>query len=461
MVPPVTTWTRLPALLLAGVALVLFQRPAPAADTLAWSQSDNRVSAEIGSWDLGRLLPQLARVTGWQIYLEPETRHTVSTKFRDLPPGEALRRLLGDLSFALVPATNGPSRLFVFRTSVQEATQLIRPAVQRPDPTARPIPNELVVTLKKGAKIEDLARLLGARIVGRADALNTYRLAFDTAEQAQSARETLRNNPDVESVDSNFWMLPPDPSDSLALSSGPAINLKPRDAGDCNKPIIGLIDTAVQKTGGPMDAFLLPSLSVAGEARLPDNTPSHGTSMFETVLRGLSARSRETTVKVLPVDVYGNSPTTTTFDVANGVMAAINNGANVINLSLGSSGDSEFLRRVIQRASEQNVIFLAAAGNEPGTTPTYPAAYPQVMAVTARARDGSIAPYANRGEFVDLAAPGSSIVSFGGQTWLVTGTSASAAFASGVAASLVDCSKLTPAQISTAMQAMLPVKPGP
>ena len=107
--------------------------------------------------------------------------------------------------------------------------------------------------------------------------------------------------------------------------------------------------------------------------------------MFETLLRGLALNDKESGVKILPVDVYGNSPTTTTFDVASGIYQAINAGATVINLSLGSSGDSEFLHNVIKSGAAQGVLFFAAAGNEPTTAPSYPAAYPEVMAVTAGA----------------------------------------------------------------------------
>src|SRR5207248_1107610 len=120
-----------------------------------------------------------------------------------------------------------------------------------------------------------------------------------------------------------------------------------------------------------------------------------------------------------------------------------NSGATVINLSLGSAGDSQFLDTVIKNAAAQGVLFFAAAGNEPTTAPSYPAALPEVIAVTAGTPGGSIASYANRGDFVDLASPGTAIVSFNGQNFLVVGTSTSTAFASGVAAGMGDASKLT------------------
>jgi subtilisin family serine protease len=66
----------------------------------------------------------------------------------------------------------------------------------------------------------------------------------------------------------------------------------------------------------------------------------------------------------------------------------------------------------------------------------YPAAYPEVLAVSAGNRQGEFAPYANRGPFVDLVLPGSGIVPYGGDSWLVTGTSTATAYASGAAAGL-------------------------
>lgn len=417
------------------------------------------MNADISDWDVQKLLEEIATATGWEVFIEPGTKYTVSTKFKNLSPGEALRMLLPSLTAVLLPQQGGPSKLLVYRTSAQEATQWVRPiAAKKDDPTAKPIPNELIVTLKPGAKIDELAKKLGAKVVGRADGLNTYRLAFENAEAAQSAREQLQSNPDVVSVDNNYWMHGPESPDALALSSGNPLNLKENKSGDCSSSIIGLIDTPIQSTGGSMDAFLLPGLSVVSETSLSSDQPTHATSMFETILRGVSANGQETSVKVLPVDVYGNNSETTTFDVANGIDRAVNKGAGVINLSLGSAGDSTFLRQVIKSSTDQGVMFFAAAGNEPSTALTYPAAYSNVVAVTASGRDGAIASYANRGDFVDLAAPGSSVVSYNGQSWLVMGTSASTAYASGLAASLWNCGKSTSAQVTSAMQSILPVK---
>src|SRR5262249_47888478 len=103
--------------------------------------------------------------------------------------------------------------------------------------------------------------------------------------------------------------------------------------------------------------------------------------------------------------------------------------------SLGTSGDSPFLETLINNLSQKNILFYAAAGNEPVATPVYPAAYSSVNAVTA-GRDGKVSSFANYGSFVDIMAPPSDIGVLGSQSFLVTGTSTSTAYASGWAASL-------------------------
>ena len=166
--------------------------PAWAADTLNWETNRNRVSADIKSGKLLPLLEQIASATGWHVFVEPDTTCAVSAKFSNLPPGEALHLLLGDLNFALVPETNASPKLFVFRTTMKNATQLVRPVnAAESGSKGKLIPNELIVRLKPGAKIDELAKLLGAKVIGRIDSLNAYRLQFEDQAAADAARQQL------------------------------------------------------------------------------------------------------------------------------------------------------------------------------------------------------------------------------------------------------------------------------
>jgi len=434
----------LSARLLVVVAWVaLFS--AKGGDTLNWNTNQSRVSADIENGELLKVLEQLATVTRWQVFVEPETFHTVSTKFKDLPPGEALHLLLGDVNFALLPATNSSPRLYVFRTGRQNATQLVSPAKRREAADeGKPIPNELILRLKPGTKIDDLAKALGAKVVGKIDSLNAYRLQFQDSAATATARDQLASNSDVASVDNNYSVAPPEGPQALPGNAAP-LQLQLKPPPDNGRIIVGLVDTAIQPLGNTLDQFMLKQLSVVGDPQVGGDSPTHGTAMAETILRSLQGITKgSTSVQILPVDVYpnavaGGDPSTTTFDVANGIVQAVNGGAKIINLSLGSPSDSAFLRKFIQNVTSLNVALFAAAGNQPVTTPYYPAAYPGVEAVTA-VDQGQLAPYANRGSFISLGAPGNSIIPFGNQAFGVQGTSVSSAFTSGMAAGYLETS---------------------
>jgi hypothetical protein len=322
------------------------------------------------------------------------------------------------------------------------------------------IPNELIVTLKPGAKIDELAAMLGAKVVGRIPGLNAYRLQFGDAAAANAARDQLASSPDVTSVDNNYSIdRPPLPLEgSLGGAATPHLELRPPPAN--GRVVVGLVDTAVQPLGNDLDRFMLKPISIAGDPQLSPDTPTHGTSMAETVLRGLEMSTKgSTSVQILPVDVYGPNVNTSTFEVANGIVQAINNGANVINLSLGSEGDSPFLRDVIKDAIQNKIALFAAAGNEPVTTAFFPAAYSDlgVNAVTA-IDHGQLAPYANRGSFVTLGAPGTSLITFNGQQWIAQGTSASSAVATGLAAGYMDSTHSSVDKMQSFITATLGVK---
>ncbi len=412
-----------------------------AAPALVWKSTSQTVNADIPGWPVSRVLESVAAATGWQVYLEPEVSgQQVATRFRDLRPAEALRHLLGGLSFALLPQTNAPAKLFVFRSSVQAATQPVRPPPPSADP--EPIPNELVVRLKPGAgeSIENLAKRLGAKIVGRLDGQHAYRLQFASESAAQAAREELADNDDVASTESNYAISPPSRLQPLAMSSAGPISLKPKVLPNDAYTVVALLDTPVTPGQAGIKDFLLPSVSVTGSTGDSGQSDlTHGTAMVETILRSLSQAASDpagSPVRILPVDIYGGSASTTTFEVVRGLYAAAEHGPAVVNLSLGSSGDSPLLRETVESLAKQGVLVVAAAGNEPVTNPTYPAAYSTTLAVTAGDRSGQVAAYANRGTFVDLVAPGTSIVHFDAQTYLGTGTSYATAYITGAAAGL-------------------------
>jgi thermitase len=97
--------------------------------------------------------------------------------------------------------------------------------------------------------------------------------------------------------------------------------------------------------------------------------------------------------------------------VANGIIHAVDQGANIISMSLGGYGDSELIHEAIKYAYDRGVLLIAAAANDNTNMKSYPAAYDEVVAVAATDQYDSQASFSNWGEWIELAAPGVSIYS--------------------------------------------------
>jgi subtilisin family serine protease len=206
---------------------------------------------------------------------------------------------------------------------------------------------------------------------------------------------------------------------------------------------VALVDTPIQPIDGKMKDFILPSVHLLDDPSSLPADPTHATSMAETLLNSMaltrdagSDAAKLGSVRVLPIDIFGSGESTTTFEVAQGLYQAIQSNAQMINLSLGGTGESPMVDYLMDTAKQKGILVFASAGNTPTTDPTWPAASPSAIAVTATDWGGNLASYANRGAFVDLKAPGTSKVYYNGQLYLSTGTSTATAFVTGQAAGL-------------------------
>lgn len=427
---------------------------------LKWDAAARTFDADLDRVELGQVLEALAGTTRWDVRVEPGTRREVSARFERLPEGAALAQLFEGVSFLVLPQPDGQRRLLVYRTAAGNATERVRARIEAAEQAARRAGSrELLVTLKPGARAAELAEKLGAKVTGSLEGLDTYRLEFNDADAAATAAEQLATDEDVEAVEFNQNFARPETPQLLA--GVPALNfdLSAAPVGADGKIIVALVDTAIPASNRFTD-WLLTGLQVAGA---PGQLAGlgHGEAMLEALLQAYAAapaEGRTMAVRILPVDVYGPYAETSTFNVAAGILAAVKQGADIVNLSLGGPAPSALLERVLNAAVEAGALPIAAAGNLPTTEPTYPAAYGQALAVTARDRSGQVAAYANRGEFVDVMAPGTAIVQFDGRTYVVNGTSASTAYASGLAAALAATGRPA-AEVRSALVQKLPFTP--
>ena len=104
------------------------------------------------------------------------------------------------------------------------------------------------------------------------------------------------------------------------------------------------------------------------------------------------------------LDEHGVGPNS---DIGKGITWAVDHGAQVINVSIGSDTKAASVTTAVSYAVAHGVVVVAAAGNGgPSGNPRYPAALPETIAVGALGQNGDVASYSTNGSYVDLTAPG-------------------------------------------------------
>ena len=151
----------------------------------------------------------------------------------------------------------------------------------------------------------------------------------------------------------------------------------------------------------------------------PTNGNPHGTHVAGIVAattdNSLGMASVGFNIKHMPVKIqYDENPSDTTFDSggSSGVLYAAKAGAHIINLSWGGGGSSNSERALYNNIRDNyGAIVVAAAGNEESEEESYPAAYSSVLSVASSNSSDTKSSFSNYGTWVDIIAPGSSILS--------------------------------------------------
>jgi subtilisin family serine protease len=165
----------------------------------------------------------------------------------------------------------------------------------------------------------------------------------------------------------------------------------------------------------------------------------HGTGMAGAIAAHHKLVGVAPDVRLLAVRAFageGESAQGTTFNVMKGLDWAARQNARIVNMSFAGPADRMFAD-MLAKAHTRGLVLIAAVGNAgPNSPPLYPAAYPEVIGVTATDAGDKLLPQANRGRQVAVSAPGVEILAPAPNDsyQLTTGTSVAAAHVSGVAA---------------------------
>jgi hypothetical protein len=315
---------------------------------------------------------------------------------------------------------------------------------------------EIVVELQSGASIEAVNERNRTATILQIYGTNFYRLRIPANKREKKWRKRLAADPDVLSASLNPLIANPSlfaratasfpegfatPGLSIAAFDAQQdlfdllqledVGLRSRGAGT----VVAIIDTGVDRAHPALASHMWRNQReqadgvdndgdgliddfdgwnfVAGNndtTETPDD-PMTTVAGHGTFIAGLVAMLAPE-CRIMPVRAFPADGVSDAFTVAAAVKYAADHGADVINLSLGSSETSELLRDAIVDARARGVTLVAAVGNDNSeNVPQFPSSLAEVMAVAALDLSGQKASFSNFGSHVDVCAPGARLVS--------------------------------------------------
>ncbi len=341
-----------------------------------------------------------------------------------------------------------PSMSAIFdQATRQEALALLEQRLVR----ANARPNEAVMLFRnEEAYRQFLARAsaAGLTVLGQIDGVNAVRVRYDSTDALLS--ELLNHTSEYTEVSANYLLRPPPvpPPDSRTDFAETPVGRGLFDflGADANATNLGRgVTVAILDTGVAFD----PTFQT-GQLRTIDigmgTTPGGGAEDGHgTAVAALAAGNAEGAqgiagaANILSIRVTDDSGLSDIFTLSQGILAATDAGAQVINISLGGYDTNSVLAAAIGHATGAGIAIVASAGNDQLAGLTWPAADPRVISVGAVDGTGQQVTFSNSGPQLTLSAPGYGVPTawLDSQRILMDGTSASAPLVAGTIAAVI------------------------
>lgn len=295
-------------------------------------------------------------------------------------------------------------------------------------PAEEYVPGEVLVKFSPTigyAKVSSAISDLGATVIRTNETIGYHRLAIPADKTVDEMVKALSARPDVEWAEPNYiahaFMTPNDPYYSYQWHF-PLIGMPAAwDQSSGSGVIVAVIDCGVAyETYGAFTQA--PDLAgtnfVAGYDYVnndthPNDDCAHGTHVTGTIAQttnnSLGVAGIAYNCSIMPIKVLAADGTGSYDDIASGITFAANNGADVINMSLGGTYNSSAVSSAVATAYNAGVTIVCAAGNAGTSTPQYPAAYTQCISVSAVRYNKTYTSYTSYGSTIDICAPGGDV----------------------------------------------------
>ena len=309
------------------------------------------------------------------------------------------------------------------------------------------VEDELLVQHKAGVPDREAEQILseqGAFIVDELPQIRVKRIKVP-AHALEKVKAALAHNPRINFVENNYFMDPSlVPNDTGYLSQWHLPKISAAQGWDLSIGSAGvpiaIVDTGADRVHPDLASKLLPGYNFYANNTDTQDYYGHGTKVA-----GSAAAISNNSVGVagvawlnpiMPIVISSPTGSATSYALAQGIAYAVDHSVRVINISWGTTSASSTLQSAVNYAWNNGAIVVAAACNYANSTPCYPAACTNAVAVSATTSSDAIASFSNYGNWIAVSAPGASIytTASGGGYASVSGTSFSSPITAGLAA---------------------------
>ena len=406
-----------------------------------------RISITANQEPLIDILTRLAQ-SGVNVRIDPQVQGKVTAQVKDADVQEVMDELLGKFGYVLIwNVIEGPlgpipklSEVQVFFPGNKQKIQSLLgtnanyEVASGPSGGAEFVRDEILIGFKPGTRRDEVDLLLsqiGGTVIDSVPGLGIYRIRLMPGTNILALIQQLEKNAAVACVEPNYIVKEGPP---VAGQQGTALS------GDISVPAalenvsaLAILDSGLMSIEG-LDKVVVGRYDAVNPDRTLGDSLGHGTQMA-LIASGAVAPQEGTdslSVPLVAIRAFDDNGNASNFGLMQSMAYALENGARVINMSWGTEVKSDFLATAVAYAQSKGAILVAAAGNEPIQSAMYPAAYRDVIAVSALDENNTLWKSSNSGDFITVAAPGYATfpVGYKGAPGAYEGTSISSAYVS-------------------------------